>query len=165
MSSILGNNTALVGVDDSNTNQNSDNLFSDFATLESDFTKTFSDEYSMLKQKKNVYRILGAIGGVAAVSLYNNRDSKLPDLAMKFTMVGLAEIIAINFAKSMVHNENTHSEESMRAPTTAILYYLMSTRSLDTNIRKQPAIEAIVASISSYAVGYYLDMKPAKPAQ
>jgi hypothetical protein len=162
MSSKLGNNTSLVDVDDG---QNSANLFSDFATLESDFTKIISDEYSMLQQKKNIYRILGAIGGVAAVSLYNNRDSRLPDLGMKFVIVGIAEVVAINFAKSMVHNEYTGSEDPTRAPTTALLYYLMTTRSIDTNIRAQPAQEAIASAIASYAVGYYLDMKPAKPAQ
>lgn len=157
MSSKLGKNASLVGVDDGG-----DNLFSDFATLETDFSNTFSDEYSLLKTKRNVYRILGAVGGVALVSLYMNQNTSATELGMKVTMAGVAEVISINFTKSMIHNDYVEKEDAVRAPTTALLYYLMSARSLDTNIRKRPAQEAIVCALGSYAIGYYLDMDSKK---
>ena len=125
-------------------------FFHDLATVEEDIEKLAHNALEQLREPVNLYRLLASAGGVMALS-YATGERNIQPLATKGLMMLVAEAIGYNLAVALKVN-------GARELTSAGLYYLMATRSLNFNNVDQPIIlEALAGAGGSYVASLQFD--------
>ena len=152
-----------------NQNQDDDSddssVYLNLGLIDIDISKEAQQSYSWVQKPQNYYRVLAGCGAIFGVSFYNG-ENNVSSLVMKWAIFVLSDIVSMMFCDSLIaRNYVTENQEKhIRLPTTALLYYLVTNRSLDIyNINNSAGEEAILSSIGSYFVGYALETSSPQP--
>lgn len=140
--------------------QSMPSISDDAYNVEQDSDKLLSDEINFMKQPSNLFRVLGSMAGVMAVSAYNGQTD-IRQLGIVGGLMGLSSVASIQLSQVLTYKgyASENKEEHIIIPMSMAMFYLISNRSISRN--DSVALQALAGGAGSLAMdSFWNTQKP-----